>query len=289
MQCAPRMETTFIGKRGEDKCVRVLRGASARIGGLAVALVAIGGAWGCSANATPVDTTGDAAISPYAKDGSPSDVGTHTDAPGAGHATDTGASAADSGTPPTDDAGAPPSADAGAPPPEDSGAPPSSDSGSGSGGKASADSGAATDTASATYETHLVTWYGWPDNSPPGPGIAYPTIHSVAGGTGTYADPITFATDPKEFAPGTILYVPFIEKYVIMEDACAQCITDWSSGKRHIDIWMNSDASHGSALLACQDGWTRSAVDVEISPPPDRPVTTPPLFDTSTGVCRTSP
>jgi len=78
-----------------------------------------------------------------------------------------------------------------------------------------------------------VTFYGWADNSPPGNAIAYPanggqpTIHNAAGGTGTYADPITFATAPTEFSPGTRLYVPFIEKYVVMEDSCGQCTTDW--------------------------------------------------------------
>ncbi|MGZ5971309.1 MAG: hypothetical protein ACXWP4_26750 [Polyangiales bacterium] len=159
------------------------------------------------------------------------------------------------------------------------------------------DTGAAIDTAPAdtgssvtpTYVSHEVTFYGWPDNDPPGPAIAYPKIHSSAGGTGTYADPITFATAAAEFPAGTILYVPFIKKYVIMEDYCAACTSDWSSGKRHIDIWMNSDNNNGSQLLACQYSWTRSAADVEIHPPPDRPVTTAPLFDTSTAICRTSP
>ena len=64
------------------------------------------------------------------------------------------------------------------------------------------------------------TFYGWADNSPPGGAIAYPksdgnpTVHETAGGSGTYADPITFATDKAELPVGTLLYVPFIEKYV---------------------------------------------------------------------------
>lgn len=74
-----------------------------------------------------------------------------------------------------------------------------------------------------------------------------------------------------------------------MEDYCAQCISDWRSGKRHIDIWMNSNASHGSQLLSCQYGWTRSSVAVEIHPPSNRPVTTAPLFDTGAGLCRSAP
>ena len=140
-----------------------------------------------------------------------------------------------------------------------------------------------------TLKSLYVTFYGWPDNSPPGAGIAYPGLHSQAGGTGSYADPITFATDAREFAPGTILYVPFIEKYVIMEDGCAECSTDWARGKWHIDIWMNSNGSYDSQVLACENDWTQSTAQVEIDPPSNRPVTLPPLFDTSKGVCRTSP
>jgi hypothetical protein len=74
-----------------------------------------------------------------------------------------------------------------------------------------------------------------------------------------------------------------------MEDYCAQCTTDWSSGKRHIDIWMNSNGSNTAKLQSCQYSWTRPSMPIEINPPKDREVTTAPLFDTSTAVCRTSP
>ncbi len=136
-----------------------------------------------------------------------------------------------------------------------------------------------------------VTFYGWADNSPPGDAIAYPKIHSAAGGTGTYADPITFATDREEFAPGTILYVPFIEKYIVMEDDCVDCDSDWTmSQKWHIDLWMNSSAAESpDALAACENQWTRRSTDVEVGPPPDRLVTTAPLFDPTANVCRSSP
>jgi hypothetical protein len=138
--------------------------------------------------------------------------------------------------------------------------------------------------------TMEVTFYGWDDNSPPGNAISYPTIHSSAGGVGTYADPITFATDKKEYPPGTILYVPFIEKYVIMEDDCVQCDSDWSSMMRHIDIWMNSDGTESSnSLFNCEDSWTMSSAQVVTSPPANLVVTTAPLFDPSTNTCRTTP
>jgi 3D (Asp-Asp-Asp) domain-containing protein len=136
-----------------------------------------------------------------------------------------------------------------------------------------------------------VTQYGWDDNSPPGNAIAYPTLHQTAGGTGTWADPITFATDKDEYPPGTILYVPFIEKYVIMEDDCVQCDSDWqSSMMRHIDVWMNSNGTENpNSLFSCEDNWTKTSTAVITSPPDNLIVTTAPLFDPSTNTCRTTP
>jgi hypothetical protein len=152
-------------------------------------------------------------------------------------------------------------------------------------------------TEAGTMMSVYVTFYGWADNSPPGGAIAYPksggypTVHELAGGTGTYADPITFATDKSELAVGTILYVPFIEKYVVMEDDCVECDSDWTSSRKwHIDLWMNSNGTESaSALTTCEGNWTRSATAVEVNPPIGRTVTTRPLFDPSTNVCRTTP
>lgn len=168
----------------------------------------------------------------------------------------------------------------------------------------SSDANAASDVAvdsahgdGGTVMSVYVTFYGWADNSPPGGAIAYPkdggfpTFHSTAGGVGTYADPITFATDQAEFPVGTVLYVPFIEKYVVMEDDCVECDTDWTSmHKWHIDLWMNSNGSESPSSLAnCEGNWTRTSTPVEISPPPGRTVTTTPLFDPATNTCRTTP
>jgi 3D (Asp-Asp-Asp) domain-containing protein len=155
----------------------------------------------------------------------------------------------------------------------------------------------AVDAAAGNTLSVYVTFYGWADNSPPGGAIAYPkkggfpTVHDLAGGTGTLADPVTFATDKAEFPAGTILYVPFIEKYVVMEDDCAECDSDWTgSQKRHIDVWMNSNAAEDmNALIQCEDAWTRTTTSIEVNPPAGRLVTTAPLFDPSTNVCRTSP
>ena len=58
-----------------------------------------------------------------------------------------------------------------------------------------------------------ITFYGWPDNSPPGNKIAHPIIHKRAGGDGTYCNPTTFATEKKNDTTipyGIKIYVPEI-------------------------------------------------------------------------------
>jgi 3D (Asp-Asp-Asp) domain-containing protein len=148
-----------------------------------------------------------------------------------------------------------------------------------------------------TTYTMEVTFYGWADNSPPGSAIAYPmnggfpTVHDAAGGTGTFADPITFATDQAEIPVGTIVYIPFIEKYLVMEDDCTECDEDWTSKMtRHVDVWMNSNGTDNvTDLTNCEDQWTQSAASVQVNPAAGLPVTVAPLFDPSTNTCRTTP
>lgn len=140
--------------------------------------------------------------------------------------------------------------------------------------------------------TMLVTMYGWVDNDPPGNSIAHPraqnptTSHSVASGSGTFDDPLTMASDPIEWVPGTRMYIPYLKKYVIMEDDCEQCIKDWRQKHQlHIDIWMSSGNRYKDELLGCEDKWTRQSAKVEVNPPPDRPVLAEPLFEPATGTC----
>jgi 3D (Asp-Asp-Asp) domain-containing protein len=155
---------------------------------------------------------------------------------------------------------------------------------------------AATADDAETTRTMLVTFYGWDDNSPPGNDIAfdrssgYPTVHDAAGGTGSYADPLTMATDASEIAIGTIVYVPFCQKYVVMEDDCTECDADWGSKTWHIDVWMNSNGKESpTALMNCEAQWTQNAAPVEIDPPPDLPVDTTPLFVPATNTCAQMP
>jgi hypothetical protein len=154
--------------------------------------------------------------------------------------------------------------------------------------------------AQASTDDMLVTLYGWDDNSPPGCAIAYPQIHSCAGGVGTYSNPITFATDESELAPGTIVYYAPLERYFIMEDDCTACDEDWTGqgpdggpGYRHIDLWAGGAAGdNASALYACEDSWTSNGqVPVIVDPPSNEPVANSgaggSVFNASTSSCYT--
>jgi hypothetical protein len=158
---------------------------------------------------------------------------------------------------------------------------------------------AATAPAAATSTTlnPLVTLYGWPDNSPPGDAIAYPqdggypTIHNAAGGTGTYQDPITFATDQAELPIGTIVYYGYLHRYFIMEDDCTACDEDWTGagpdggpGFYHIDLWVGGEGGNTNDVINCEDSLTQTG-SVIVDPPSNEPVDTTPLFNSSTNSC----
>lgn len=125
----------------------------------------------------------------------------------------------------------------------------------------------------------IVTFYGWPDNSPAGTDIAYPTLHNGAAGTGTYADPITFASRYDNFPVGVRVYVPYLKKYVIKEDLCASCARD------QIDIWVNSNGNWDDEVIECEYALTRENVGVIVNPTSSYEVDTRPLFDTRMGQC----
>jgi hypothetical protein len=134
--------------------------------------------------------------------------------------------------------------------------------------------------------TFYVTFYGARDNTPSGSrDIAYPSVHSQAGGTGAYQDPITFATDRDELRPGTVIYYPYVKRYFVMEDDCTECDADWTGhgpngGPRfpHLDLWAGSSVSPG--IVDCEDSLTRNGqVSVVVDPPATLPVSAGPLYD----------
>jgi hypothetical protein len=140
--------------------------------------------------------------------------------------------------------------------------------------------------AETTKTGVYITCYGWLDNSPPGGDIAYPVIHSTAGGAGTYANPVTFATDKSEISVGSRIYVPFLKKYFIMEDDCVECDSNWSHGKHwHVDLWTGGKTSSGNALLNCEDSLTQNSGTIILNPASNHKVVTTPLFNSSTKKC----
>lgn len=102
------------------------------------------------------------------------------------------------------------------------------------------------------------TFYGFPDNDPPGPGTAYNCGRNfIAGGTGTYSDPLTFASAQGEFEPCEIIYDPYTRKYLRFEDYCQACTEDWEVGVSHIDVWTGSvSVNGGQEQIQCENELT---------------------------------
>ncbi len=130
--------------------------------------------------------------------------------------------------------------------------------------------------------TATITFYGWPDNTPPGNAIAHPVIHRVASGNGTWCNPTTFATEPsndKLFPYGVKLYVPFLKQYFVREDDCTPSGPTSGSGnngcyKTWFDLWIGGDGkSNFKALIRCEKALTPNAkVPVIVDPASNLPV-----------------
>ena len=149
-----------------------------------------------------------------------------------------------------------------------------------------------------------VTFYGYPDNDD-GHGhygtnlIAHAlqwqgrNRHTnrlgepVAGGVGTFDDPITAAAKEGNslMPPGTLVYVTELKKYFLLEDVCASC-----DAEEWIDLWMESDArSEAEAVQRYEEAWTGDDTvprEILINPPAGLGVDTEPFFDTRTNECR---
>jgi hypothetical protein len=279
---------------------------------LSLLLAACGVAACSGVSSGPNNLTGDNSKSPVSSQ--PEAGSDDRDAAGAVNAGDDGGSPGDAARAPSEAAPPPPSRDADVPeatPPGDDASPMIDDAGGepADAGSAQDAPSAPADAASDAATTHPieastptpvvmdVQFFGWPDNQPAGNAIAYPksagypTKHDVASGVGSYADPISFGGDPATFAPGTILYVPYIEKYVIMEDECTSCATQAQTTHRpQITVWMASTASTPTAAFAsCEMSWTKDEITAIESPSAVLVATTSPLFDASTRTCETLP
>src|SRR5690242_4903360 len=146
--------------------------------------------------------------------------------------------------------------------------------------------------------TVWLTWYGYNDNSgetenqhgsaaiayPKSDG--YPTLHNHATeGKGTYTDPVTFAAPNKDlkttFPIGSIIYVPLVKKYFIMEDQCGDDDPQGCQhGTNHVDLWMgHASASNATKLDYCEGKATPdNTVQVVINPSSSLSVDTTTMF-----------
>src|SRR5579883_2720735 len=158
-----------------------------------------------------------------------------------------------------------------------------------------------------TINNVYVTFYGWWDNSPPGNAIAYPknqgnpTLHNVATAGGTFSNPSSFASDAKdgEFKVGDVIYVPYVKKYFINEDECTgsgppvagtgNCEADWEKRHEyHVDLWLGGNPpSNENDVLNCEDSLTSSGpvAQIILHPPSNEPVSSTPLYNSSTNTC----
>ena len=138
--------------------------------------------------------------------------------------------------------------------------------------------------AGAVTVTAWLSTYDWWNNSPPGYGIeyprdgGYPTVHDWAccRDGGSYADPITFASQPDELPPGTRIYIPVFKRYFIKEDLCQGCYTlprAWQ-----FDLWVGGVGAAQNGDQASSDIvnlWQRDTVIIR--PPRGLPVSTVPF------------
>lgn len=141
-----------------------------------------------------------------------------------------------------------------------------------------------------------VTYYGWYDNTPPGCSTAYA---GCVTGTGTYSDPITFASDAKEFPVGTIVYYPTVEKYFRMRDDCTECDADWKGRGpdggprlRHLDLWIGGKGGKEWDVIRCEDALTQAMpsgtpllTPLIVNPPANLPTSTQRLFNSHGNRC----
>lgn len=121
-------------------------------------------------------------------------------------------------------------------------------------------------------------------------GIAHPVIHTCAGGTGTWSDPITFAastSNDTQMPYGSKIYVPSLQRYFIREDDCG---SGTCSGDT-VNLWVGGNGSDASTDVAnCKKSLTPGGpVNVIYNPPSNEPVSTlGALWNESNGMCNGS-
>lgn len=132
-----------------------------------------------------------------------------------------------------------------------------------------------------------LTGYTYWDNTPPGSAeIARPVLRNKAGGTGTWASPITIAVGHRiengrqtlDFPAGTRFYLPRLQKYAIVEDVCGDGPTPQNGpchsgykGHHWLDIWIGGKNMSAAESDACARRIT-AVQPIILDPPRDLPV-----------------
>lgn len=140
------------------------------------------------------------------------------------------------------------------------------------------------------------TAYGWPDNTPAGANTTIGGVSGTAGGTGTYASPVTLATgfsliggkEIDDYAAGTKFYDPNLRKYFAVGDTCGDgnspqteaCHVSEIKGTIQLDMWVGGQGANSKSVLACEDAVTRVGTLVE-NPASNYAVVAGPVFGTS--------
>ncbi|WP_156994025.1 hypothetical protein [Pseudonocardia acaciae] len=125
-----------------------------------------------------------------------------------------------------------------------------------------------------------LTGYSWHDNNPPGSSkVSHPVLHGMAGGQGTFDDPITAAVAGSGggiWSPGSKFYLPTLARYVIVEDTGAGAVPSGDDG--HLDVWIDGRDGTRAATDDCMARFTAHRVQAYYNPPPGLPVITGPIF-----------
>lgn len=127
------------------------------------------------------------------------------------------------------------------------------------------------DGTETTVRAYL-TGYDWWDNSPRKSfTIARTVVHSQAGGTGTYDDPITAAVIEK-YPLGTRFYMPNVRRYFVVEDEGDTGMLNPEGGASiWIDQWVDGHDVSYAASQACA-GKVTGVSTVIVNPKPGYPV-----------------
>jgi hypothetical protein len=128
--------------------------------------------------------------------------------------------------------------------------------------------------------TIWLTGYSWQDNTPPGSSaVGEPVLHTQAGGTGTYADPITVAVPghkgDMDWQPGTRFYLPSVQRYVMVEDSGAA--KPPSGADTHLDMWIGGQDGTKDTTDDCESQLTGD-VPAVLNPPDNEQVMTGSIF-----------